>query len=200
MDQSDTAAQIGNQVAFLAEIDRLKEVVRASPLISMSRRENSAEHSWHLAMYALTLKDHAVEPVDIARVVQMMLLHDIVEIDAGDAPIHGSYDKAAQEAAELAAADRIFALLPGKQGKAMRALWDEFEAAETPDARFAKALDRMQPVVQNLYSGGGTWNDFHVTHEQFLTRVAPVIEAGAPGLWAYLEPRVAAYFEGAEEG
>ena len=190
MTQSDLDAQF----RFLCEIDRLKEVMRASPILSKSRRENSAEHSWHLAMYALTLSPYAPEGTDIARVVEMMLVHDVVEIDAGDAPLHGSYDKAAQEAREVAAADRIFALLPAEQAARMRAVWDEFEAAETQEARFAKALDRLQPVIQNLGTDGGTWNDFHVTYEQMLTRVAPIVEAGAPALWAHVQPKVAAFF------
>lgn len=190
MTQSDLDAQF----RFLTEIDRLKEVLRASPIVSKARRENSAEHSWHLAMYAVTLGPHAPAGTDIARVVEMLLVHDIVEIDAGDAPLHGDHDKAAQEALELAAADRIFALLPAEQGARLRAIWDEFEAAETVDARFAKALDRLQPVIQNLATDGGTWNDFHVTYEQILTRVAPIVKAGAPALWEHVQPQVAAFF------
>lgn len=190
MTQSDLDAQF----RFLTEIDRLKEVLRASPIVSKARRENSAEHSWHLAMYAVTLSPYAPAGTDIGRVVEMLLVHDIVEIDAGDAPLHGGHDKAAQAALELAAADRIFALLPAGQGAGLRAVWDEFEAAETVDARFAKALDRLQPVIQNLATDGGTWNDFHVTYEQILTRVAPIVKAGAPALWAHVQPQVAAFF------
>ena len=131
--------RLDRQIGFLLEADRLKTVLRAQPIADGSRRENSGEHSWHLALFALVLADQAEPGVDIDRVIRMLLLHDLVEIDAGDHPIHGNHDRAAQEAAERAAADRIFALLPEDQAGPFRALWDEFEAGETPDARFARA-------------------------------------------------------------
>ncbi len=189
-----TQADLDAQIRFLCEIDQLKEVIRASPILSKARRENSAEHSWHLAMYALTLHPYAPEGTDLERVIEMLLVHDIIEIYAGDAPLHGDYDKAAQAAKELAAADQVFAMLPPRQGAWLRAIWDEFEAAETTNARFAKALDRLQPVVQNLETGGGTWDMFDVTEEQVMTRVGPWIEGGAPELWAYIRPKVQAFF------
>jgi putative hydrolases of HD superfamily len=138
---------IRRQLAFLSELDRLKSVIRQSPLINRTRRENSAEHSWHLAMFALVLSEH-VEDVDALHVAKLLLLHDIVEIDAGDAPIHATgRDKAVLAQEERAAAERIFGLLPPDQGQEFLSLWLEFEAGETPNARFAKALDRLQPLL-----------------------------------------------------
>lgn len=184
------------QFAFLAEADRLKSVLRASRLHDGSRLENSAEHSWHVMLYALVLADQAKEPVDIDKVVRMLLLHDLVEIDAGDAPIHGETDHAALARAEQAAADRIFGLLPEDQARRFRSLWDEFEAAESPEARFAKAIDRVQPPLSNLANGGGSWRDYNVTLSQIETRVGTPIQKGAPGLWTWLRPRLARFFNG----
>ncbi len=182
------------QIGFLREADKLKSVLRASRLIDNSRRENSAEHSWHVMLYALILADQAGPDVQIDRVLKMLLLHDLVEIDAGDAPIHGAVDHAAMAAKEIAAADRLFALLPDDQAATFRALWDEFEAATSPDAMFAKSIDRIQTPVANLVSGGGTWVDYAVTLEQLDTRVGVPINRGAPGLWAWLRPQLAAFF------
>ncbi len=187
--------RISAQVTFLAEADRLKSVLRASMLHDGSRRENSAEHSWHVMLFAVVLAEHAAEPVDVGRVLQMLLLHDLVEIDAGDNPIHGAVDHAAQEAAELAAADRIFGLLPDDQAKTFRAIWDEFEAAKTPDAKFAKAIDRFQTPLANLANGGGTWADYNVSFDQLERRVGTKVRQGAPALWAYLRPILSRHFD-----
>lgn len=188
------SATLDRQLAFLNEADKLKSVLRASPLIDSSRAENSGEHSWHVALYALVLADHAAPDVNIDRVIRMLLIHDLVEIDAGDAPIHGTHDMAAQEAAERAAANRLFNMLPGDLAAALRALWDEFEAAETPDAVFAKSIDRVQPLVQNLANGGGSWTDYNVTEAQIERRVGTKVARGAPRLWAHLRAKVAAHF------
>lgn len=176
-------SDLQRQLAFLREIDRLKTVIRKSPLIDQSRRENSAEHSWHLAMYALVLAEHAAAPVDVLRVVKMLLIHDIVEIDAGDVPFHVPSTHAGQAEREQLAAERIFALLPDAQATEFRSLWFEFEAGESDDARFAKALDRFQPMVHNAATAGGTWVEFEVTEEQVIARGKPPIERGAPVLW-----------------
>ncbi len=182
------------QLAFLHEADSLKTVLRGTPIHDGSRRENSAEHSWHIMLYALTLAEHATREIDIARVLKMLLLHDIVEIDAGDNPIHGDHDPAEMEAAEQAAADRLFGLLPPDQATEYRALWDEFEAAESDDAIFAKSLDRIQPVVANLQSGGGTWSEYNVTYQQLETRVGVKAKRGAPTVWAHIEHHIRAWF------
>jgi len=193
-----TADRLAAQFAFLAEADRLKSVLRGTTLHDGSRRENSAEHSWHICLYALTLSEHSERPVAIDRVLRMLLLHDLVEIDAGDAPIHGDHDPEVQARIERAAADRIFALLPPDQAEEYRALWDEFEAGESDDAVFAKSVDRVQPVVSNLYSGGATWIDYGVTAEQLDSRVGIKVRRGAPRLWDHLSARISAWF--AERG
>lgn len=182
------------QMGFLNEADKLKSVVRGTTLCDGSRRENSGEHSWHIALYALTLAEHAPDGVDISRVIVMLLLHDLVEIDAGDAPIFAAHDLAGTAAAEDAAARRIFGLLPDDQATSFRALWDEFEANESPDARFAKSLDRFQPPNQNLASGGGSWIDYNIDYATFRARVGARIKSGAPALWSWLKPQVTAWF------
>lgn len=186
------------QFAFLNEADRLKSVLRATTLCDGSRRENSGEHSWHLALYALVLADHAPPDVSIDRVIRMLLLHDLVEIDVGDVPIHSAngaaHASAETVAAEQKAADRIFGLLPPDLRDPFRALWDEFEAAETPDAVFAKSLDRVQPVMANLQSGGGTWATYNVTLDQLDARVGVKIARGAPRLWDWVRERARPWF------
>lgn len=186
--------RLDRQLAFLVEADRLKQIERASWVTGRIRRENSAEHSWHLALFALTLADQAPDGVRIDRVIRMLILHDLVEIDAGDAPIHGTYDAEALAAEELAAADRIFSLLPDDLAQGFRALWEEFEAAESPDAIFAKSLDRFQPPVLNLHSEGGSWPEYDVTEDQIRSRVGHKIAKGAPGLWDWLSPKLTAWF------
>lgn len=190
--------RIAAQFAFLNEADRLKSVLRATTLCDGSRRENSGEHSWHLALYAMVLADQAKPAVNIDRVIRMLLLHDLVEIDTGDVPIHSANGQAHASAdtvaAEQRAADRIFGLLPPDQAAVFRALWDEFEAAETPDAVFAKSLDRVQPVMANLQSGGGTWITYDVTQDQLDTRIGAKIARGAPALWDWVRARVAPFF------
>ena len=192
------AARLDAQFAFLNEADRLKSVLRATTLVDGTRRENSGEHSWHLTLYAMVLADQAAPGVDIARVIQMLILHDLVEIDVGDVPIHSgngtAHASAATMAAEQAAAARIFGLLPPDTGTRFRALWDEFEAATTADALFAKSLDRVQPVMANLMSGGGTWTEYAVTSDQLDARVGSKIAKGAPALWAYVRARTRSFF------
>lgn len=191
----DAADDLDLQLDFLIEIDRLKSITRASPIADGSRKENSGEHSWHLAMFAMVLADQAEPGVSIDRVIRMLLLHDIVEIDAGDVPIHGATDPAAQALAEARAADRLFGLLPAPQGDAFRALWEEFEAAETPDARFAKALDRCQPPLLNFAAGGGSWDDYDVTIAHIDSRVGVPALRGAPALWERVRARILPFFE-----
>lgn len=190
--------RLSRQFAFLNEADRLKSVLRATTLCDGSRCENSGEHSWHLALYALVLADQAGPRVDINRVIRMLLIHDLVEIDVGDVPIHSANGMAhgspETQAAEAQAADRIFGMLPRDLRDDLRALWDEFEAAETPDAVFAKSLDRVQPVMANLQSGGGTWTTYRVTAEQLETRVGTKVARGAPALWTWVRDKAQAYF------
>lgn len=193
-----TDDRLAAQFAFLNEADRLKSVLRATTLCDGSRRENSGEHSWHLALYAMVLADQADPRVNIDRVIRMLLIHDLVEIDVGDVPIHSQGGQAhasdATVKAEQEAAARIFGLLPPDQAAPFRALWDEFEAAETPDAIFAKSLDRVQPVMANLQSGGGTWITYNVTAAQLDSRVGAKIARGAPALWAWVKSQTTAFF------
>jgi putative hydrolase of HD superfamily len=189
----EVSDDLAAQLEFLHAIDRLKRVIRQSPLLDRSRKENSAEHSWHLALYALVLSEHARQEIDLFRVVKMLLVHDLVEIDAGDMPIHGAH-REDQTDRERAAARRLFGLLPHTQREALHALWDEFECAESADAQFAKALDRLQPLLVNVLVGGGTWAESAVTHEQVLQRYGPTIERGAPTLWRVAQDLVARHF------
>lgn len=182
------------QLNFLREIDRLKSVIRQSPLLDQSRKENSAEHSWHLAMYALLLHDHAHSPVNLMRVIKMLLIHDIVEVDVGDTPIHSGASPQDQALQEQQAAKRLFGLLPVTQGAELHDLWCEFEAASTDDAKFAKALDRVQPLLINVATNGGTWAENNVNLEMVLQRYGPIIERGSPALWAHCEQAVRAHF------
>ncbi len=190
--------RLERQFAFLIEADKLRSVLRASTLGDGSRFENSGEHSWHIALYAMVLADHAPANVSIDRVIQMLLIHDLVEIDVGDVPIHAkggtAHASAETQAAEQAAAARIFGLLPPDQARDFRALWDEFEAAETPDAVFAKSLDRVQPVMQNLVSGGGSWKTYDVTFDQLESRVGVKVARGAPALWDWVREKVRPWF------
>lgn len=194
LDEPTAMPDLDKQLAFLREIDRLKTVVRLSPLIDRSRRENSAEHSWHLAMYALVLAEHAAGTIDILRVVKMLLIHDIVEIDAGDVPFHVPATHAGQAEREQLAAERLFGLLPEAQEAEFRDLWHEFEAAESDDARFAKALDRFQPMLHNAATDGGTWVECAVTLDQVESRCQPPIQRGAPALWEAAAEMAAAHF------
>lgn len=192
--------RLNQQLAFLTEADKLKSVLRATYLCDSSRQENSGEHSWHIALYAMTLAEHANRPVDVSRVIKMLLIHDLVEIDAGDVPIHADYDEAAQLVIEQAAAERIFGLLPADQASEFRSLWDEFEAAKSDDAVFAKSIDRVQPVVSNLETNGGTWPEYNVTPEQLESRVGVKVRHGAPAIWKNLQGRIKAWFSGTAAG
>jgi putative hydrolase of HD superfamily len=188
-------AALAGQLEFLREIDRLKSVVRQSPLLDRSRKENSAEHSWHLAMYASVLGEYANASIDISRVVLMLLVHDIVEVDVGDTPVHAAgSSREAQAEQEARAAARLFGLLPAEQGQRFLALWHEFEAGESADAAFAKALDRFQPLLVNIFTGGGTWVENGVTREQVIARYGPAIRAGAPRLWGLCEEWIEHHF------
>jgi putative hydrolases of HD superfamily len=174
-------SRLEEQVAFLVEIDQLKSILRQTPIADGSRRENTAEHSWHLAMFAIVLAEHAPEPVDLSRVITMLLVHDLVEIDAGDTFIYASSDPdvaAAQEQAEQAAAERIFSMLPIDQGARLRALWEEFEAKESPESRFAKTIDRLQPMLLNKVSGGGSWAVHAITADKTRRLIATTMPPG----------------------
>ena len=178
---SNLPDRLAQQLTFLIAIDALKSINRASHLVSGERFENSAEHSWHLTLFARILAEYANSPVDVERVVAMLMVHDIVEIDAGDVPLH-AVQKPNIQALEQAAADRLFGLLPEDQGSLLRTTWEEFEAGESDDARFAKAVDRLQPVLLNALNNGGSWPDFNVTLQQVQTRCSQIAK-GSDALW-----------------
>ncbi|EPI5808979.1 HD domain-containing protein [Vibrio vulnificus] len=175
--------RLNKQLALLMELDKLKSVLRRTRVKSADKRlENSAEHSWHVALMALLMEEHANEPVNIGRVVKMLLLHDVVEIDAGDTFVYDAVASKQQAEKELAAAQRLFGMLPTDQGEDLLQLWLEFEAAQTADAKFGKALDRIIPMLLNYHNQGQSWQEHGVTRQQALT-VNQKIDLGSHVLW-----------------
>ena len=186
-------SRINEQISFLKEVDALKSINRATYLANRSRKENSAEHSWHVALFALIFAEQANKEVDLYKAIKMLLLHDIVEIDVGDNPIFGNYNANRVADSEAKAANRIFGLLPADQASEMQDIWLEFESASTATAQFAKSMDRFQAPTQNLISKGGSWKDYDVTFEQVEKKVGSQIALAVPKLWAWLKPRVKAF-------
>ena len=179
--------RLARQLAFVVELDRLKGVLRRTYTIDGARRENSAEHSWHLAAMAVVLAEHAPAGADPLRVLKMLLLHDVVEIDADDTFCYDANADLDRAARERLAAARLFGLLPDDAGAELQALWEEFEAGDTADARWAVALDRLQPLLLNAHHAtGGSWREHGISRAQVMRRMAP-IAAGAPGLWEVVE-------------
>lgn len=179
--------RLQQQLNFLMEIDQLKQVERQTAITDGSRRENTAEHSWHLAMYALVLQEWSNVDVDIAHVLALCLVHDIVEIDAGDTFAYDTTGYADKEAREQKAADRLFGLLPDDQRDRLRSLWDEYEAQETPASQFANAVDRMQPAMLNHHAGDESpWKRHGVSYPQAVKRLSP-IGNGSTTLWQHTQ-------------
>ena len=170
------------QIQFILEVDKLKTILRRTYLLNADRVENTAEHSWHLAIGAILLAEHANEPVDITRVLKMVLVHDIVEIDAGDTYFYDEAAEVDKSTREQRAADRLFGILPADQGEELRALWEEFELGQTPEARFALALDRFMPQLHNYYTEGRSWNEHGITADRVLERNASIAN-GSGKLW-----------------
>jgi putative hydrolase of HD superfamily len=177
-------------IDFILELDRLKGVTRKSKPIGLDRYENSAEHSWQIAMFAASMAEFAEPGIDLHRVVAMLLVHDIGEIDTGDTIVYAEEGLAERKAAERVAVERIFGMLPNAQGAKFLALWEEFEAGESAEARFAHAADRAMPVLLNLAQGGGSWVENGISYERVVRKVGPPIEAGCPALWAWLAPQL----------
>jgi len=177
--------RLTQQIAFLIEADKLKGVLRRTTLMDASRPENSAEHSWHLALTAIVLAEYAPGGVDILHVLRLVTVHDLVEIDAGDTFAYDTAGNETKAARERAAAERIFALLPDDQAAHVRDLWDEFEDRQTPEARFAHALDRLQPLLQNMEAGGGSWKTHGVGRADVLRRMAP-LQTQLPDVWPFV--------------
>lgn len=195
------AAAMRAALEFVLEADRLKGVERRNWLADGSRRENTAEHSWHLGVMAMVLAPFAAEPIDVGRAVAMALVHDIVEIDAGDTFAYAQMDPAVAAAkveAEQRAADRLFGLLPAATGAYFRDLWDDYEAGGTPEARFVMAVDRSAPMLLNITEGGSAWREHGITREKVIARNGRHVEPAIPALWAELLARLdAAVAQGA---
>jgi putative hydrolase of HD superfamily len=198
--------RLEQQIQFVIEIDKLKQILRQTLLTDGSRRENSAEHSWHIALMAIVLAEYAPVPIDVLRVIKMLLIHDLVEIDAGDTFCYDVQSNQSKAERETQAADRLFGLLPADQATELRDLWEEFEAQETPAAMFAASLDRLQPILHNQQTQGGTWRLHGITRDRVLHRMAP-LKTGAPALWTFMQQLIescvaAGYLlpEQAEEG
>ena len=190
----DFPKKLQQQMIFIAEVDKLKNIFRRTILTDSSRRENDAEHSWHLALMAIVLEEYAAEPVNLGRVLAMVTVHDLIEIYAGDT---FAFDAAANQdkaQREQAAAEKLFGMLDQEQGHKFRQLWEEFDAMNTADSRFAASLDRIQPFMHNVLTEGHTWKLGSVTKEQVYRRMAPV-KTGTPALWPWLESQVASAIE-----
>jgi putative hydrolases of HD superfamily len=179
-------ADLASIIRFVMEIDKLKGVARKVRPVGQDRYENTAEHSWQISLFALSLAQTLKPAVDVTRVVAMLLVHDIGEIDAGDKFVFAQDGWEERKAAELRAVERITGLAPDKTAECLLGLWKEFEAGETPEARFAKAIDRCMPVLLNLSNGGGSWLENGVSYERVIGRVGPEVESGCPELWNYL--------------
>jgi putative hydrolases of HD superfamily len=184
------ASNIQQVVDFVLELDKLKGVTRKTRPLGLDRYENSAEHSWQIAMLASSLAHYAETPVDINRVIGMLLVHDIGEIDTGDTIVYAEEGVQERKAAELVAVQRIFGILHEKQSAAFMAMWHEFESGETAEARFAHAADRAMPVLLNLANNGQSWVENGISHQRVVKRLKEPIQAGCPALWAYLEIRL----------
>ena len=181
------AGRFRKQIEFILEADKLKHTLRRTILMNKSRRENSAEHSWHIALTVLVLSEYAQDKaIDVLRVVEMLLIHDLVEIDAGDTYCYDDQGREDQAHREEIAADRIFNILPEDQGRSFRTLWEEFEARETAESRLANALDRLQPFLLNYFTQGQSWQEHDVKSSQVVSRMRPV-EDGSLFLWNYVK-------------
>jgi putative hydrolase of HD superfamily len=180
------AADLLKQIEFIKEIDKLKYIQRKTRLFNSDRHENDAEHSWHLAMMTLVLAQHSDHPIDVLRVLQMVLIHDIVEIDAGDVFLYDTSKSHTNTEQELLAAKRIFGLLPEDQAKEFIAIWEEFEEGDTNEAKFARSMDRLEPLLQNTSNNGGTWAEFNVDYQKVYDK-KKAIKAGSSTIWAYAE-------------
>ena len=174
------------QIDFIKEIDKVKYIQRKTRLFNSDRNENDAEHSWHLALMAIVLAEHSNEPIDIFKVIKMVLIHDIVEIDAGDTFIYDTKKSHSNTDEERLAANRIFGLLPKEQANELIAIWEEFEAGETNEAKFAKTMDRLEPLLQNTSNNGGTWNEFGVDYNKVYEK-KKIMKDGSNTIWNYAE-------------
>ena len=177
---------LSKQVSFIKEIDKIKYIQRKTKLFNSDRPENDAEHSWHLAMMTIVLAEHSDTPIDVLKVIKMVLIHDIVEIDAGDTFIYDTLKSHTNTDNERIAAKRIFGLLPKEQADELIAIWEEFETGVTNEAKFAKSMDRFEPLLQNTSNNGGKWKEFDVDYDKVYEK-KKVIKDGSTSLWNYAE-------------
>lgn len=174
------------QINFIKEIDKIKFIQRKTKLFDSDRKENDAEHSWHLAMMSIVLAEHATVPIDVLKVLKMVLIHDIVEIDAGDIFIYDTEKDHSNTAEERKAANRIFGMLPKEQADELISIWEEFESGKTNEAKFAKSMDRFEPLLQNISNNGGTWQEFGVKYDMVIKKKKSIKE-GSSAIWDYAE-------------
>jgi len=174
------------QINFIKEIDKVKYIQRKTKLFGSNRNENDAEHSWHLAMMTIVLAEHSDVPVDILKVLKMVLIHDVVEIDAGDTFIYDTTKNHSNTDEERLAANRIFGMLPKEQAEEFISIWEEFEKGDTNEAKFAKSMDRLEPLLQNVSNNGGTWSEYQVDYDKVYEK-KKVIKDGSKALWSYAE-------------
>ena len=174
------------QINFIKEIDKIKYIERKTKLFNSDRRENDAEHSWHLAMMTIVLAEHSDVPIDVLKVLKMVLIHDIVEIDAGDTFIYDTEKNHTNTDEERTAANRIFGMLPKEQADELISIWEEFENGETHEAKFARSMDRFEPLLQNASNNGGTWAEFGVSYDKVYEKKKDIKE-GSSSLWSYAE-------------
>ena len=181
--------RIKKDIEFIVELDRMKSILRQTSLIGENKREDDAQHSWHIAVVAIVLSGYSNQEFDVNRAIKMLLIHDLVELYAGDTfcyDVKGNEDKRERE---LAAADKVFGMLEESKGRFLRELWDEFEEMETPEAKFAASMDRLQPMLNNYYNGGGTWRKFGVAQQDVLKRISPLKDT-SDQLWQFVESMI----------
>jgi putative hydrolase of HD superfamily len=174
------------QISFIKEIDKLKYIQRKTKLFNSNRNENDAEHSWHLAMMTIVLAEHSDKPIDVLKVVKMVLIHDVVEIDAGDTFLYDTTKNHTNTEEELISAKRIFGLLPAEQAAGFIEIWQEFEEGATDEAKFARSMDRFEPLLQNVSNNGGTWREFDVPYQKVYDK-KKAIKDGSTAIWNYAE-------------
>ncbi|MCD7932418.1 MAG: HD domain-containing protein [Tannerellaceae bacterium] len=178
--------RLAKQIEFIKEIDKVKYILRKTKLINSDRNENDAEHSWHLALMAIVLAGHSNEPVDVLKVVKMLLIHDLVEIDAGDTFIYDTQKNHSNTEEERLAANRIFGLLPSDQAEEFIELWEEFEVWKTQEAKFARSMDRLEPLLQNYSNNGGTWREYEISYNTVYEK-KKIVREGSETLWSFVE-------------
>lgn len=181
-------------IEFIVELDRMKSILRQTSLIGEDKREDDAQHSWHISVMAMVLSEYANEDIDVCKVIKMLLTHDLVELYAGDTFCYDKVGNQDKKQRELAAADKIYGMLDEEKGKELRRLWDEFEEMETPEALFAASMDRLQPMLNNYYNNGGTWRKFNVAQSDIYKRISPV-KKSSDELWNFVEYMLEDAFE-----